>query len=125
MGAMNAASFFVDRHVAEGRGAHVAHRANGCDVTWAEIAGAADRWGDALGDLGVEIEHRVLLVLDDSPAFVTTFWGTVKIGAVAVPANPLMTADDYRFLLEDSRAKVVVVEERVAPKILAGRERGP
>src|SRR5205085_5668549 len=83
------------------------------------------RWGNALADLGGAIEQRVLLVLDDTPAFVATFWGTVKVGAVAVPANPLMNADEYGFLLNDSRAKVVVVEERVASKILAVRARCP
>jgi benzoate-CoA ligase family protein len=121
----NAAAFFVDRHLAEGRGARVAHRAAGRPITWAEVAETADRWGNALGDLGVEIENRVLLVLDDSPAFVAVFWGTVKIGAVAVPVNPLMAVDEYEFLLNDSRAKVVVVEERVAPQILAVRKRCP
>jgi benzoate-CoA ligase family protein len=121
----NATAFFVDRHLAEGRASQVAHRAAGRPLTWAEIAGAADRWGNALGDLGVEIENRVLLVLDDSPAFVAVFWGTVKVGAVAVPVNPLMAADEYEFLLNDSRAKVVVVEERVAPKIHAVRDRCP
>jgi benzoate-CoA ligase len=49
----------------------------------------------------------------------------VKIGGVAVPVNPLMTAADYEFLLNDSRAKVAVVEARVAPTILAVRERCP
>jgi benzoate-CoA ligase family protein len=73
----------------------------------------------------VEIENRVLLVLDDGPAFVAAFWGTVKLGAVAVPVNPLMTADDYAFLLDDSRAKVAIVERAVAPKILAAGERCP
>jgi len=125
MTAFNAAAFFVDRHLGEGRSARVAHRAAGRPITWAGVAGAADRWGNALGDLGVEIENRVLLVLDDSPAFVAVFWGTVKVGAVAVPVNPLMAADEYEFLLNDSRAKVAVIEERVAPKILAVRERCP
>src|SRR5581483_2325923 len=53
------------------------------------------------------------------------FWGTVKAGAVAVPVNPLMAAEDYEFLLTDSGAKVVVVEERVAPKVHAVREHCP
>ena len=123
--AFNAAAHFVDRHLAEGRGARVAHRAGGRALTWADVADAADRCGNALAELGVEIENRVLLVLDDGPAFVSAFWGTVKLGAVAVPVNPLMTADDYAFLLEDSRAKVAVVEPAVAPKILAARERCP
>jgi benzoate-CoA ligase family protein len=121
----NAAVFFVDRHVAEGRGARVAHRAPGTSVTWDDVVDGANRGGNALVDLGVEIEQRVLLVLDDTPAFVAVFWGTVKIGAVAVPVNPLMTGDEYAFMLNDSRAKVVVVEERVAPAILAARDRCP
>jgi benzoate-CoA ligase family protein len=122
---LNATSAFVDRHLAEGRGARVAHRAAGRSLPWAEVAGAADRWGNALLDLGVETENRVLVVLDDTPAFVAVFWGTVKVGAIVVPVNPLMSADDYAFLLADSRAKVAVVEERVAPRILAVRERSP
>ncbi len=122
---LNATTFFVDRHLAEGRGTRVAHRAGGRAITWAEIAGAADRWGGALADLGVERGDRVVLVLDDSPAFVAVFWGTVKAGAVAVPVHPVLPADEYEFLLNDSRATVVVVEERVAPRILAVRERCP
>src|SRR5688500_11707671 len=91
--AFNAAAYFVDRHLAEGRGARIAHRAGGRTLTWADVADAADRCGNALAELGVEIENRVLLVLDDGPAFVSAFWGTVKLGAVAVPVNPLMTAE--------------------------------
>ena len=121
----NAATYFVDRHLAEGRGASVAHRVNGRSLTRADVAEAVDRCAGALAELGVEIEHRVLLVLDDSPAFVAAFWGAVKLGAVAVPVNPFMTADEYAFVLNDSRAKVVVVEERVVPKILAVRDRCP
>ena len=121
----NATTFFVDRHVAEGRGARVAHRVRGRTVTWADLAGAADRWGNAAAQLGIEIENRVLLVLDDSPAFVAAFWGTVKAGAVAVPVHPVLPAREYEFLLNDSRAKVAVVEERIAPRILAVRERCP
>jgi len=125
MTTFNAATYFVDRHLAEGRGARVAHRTPGGPVTWAAVAAAADRWGNGLADLGGEIENRVLLVLDDSPAFAAVFWGTVKLGAVAVPVNPLMSAEDYEFLLNDSRAKVAVVEERAAARILAVRERCP
>jgi benzoate-CoA ligase family protein len=122
---MNAASYFVDRHVAEGRGARVAHRVPGGALTWNATSASANRFGNALRDLGVEIEHRVLLVLDDTPAFVAAFWGIAKIGAVAVPVNPFMTAEEYEFLLNDSRARVAVVEERVWPRVEAVRDRCP
>jgi benzoate-CoA ligase family protein len=115
----------LDRHVADDGGKGVAHRAGGRDLSWAEVAEGAARCGNALAALGVEIENRVLVVLDDTSAFVSVFWGTVKLGAVVVPVNPLMTAEDYAFLLEDSRAKVAVVEERVAPLLLGVQDRCP
>ena len=121
----NAAAFFVDRHVAEGRGALIAHRAGGQLLTRDEITENANRWGNALGELGVASGQRVLLILDDTPAFVAVFWGTVKVGAVAVPVNPLMSADEYEFVLHDSGATVVVVEARVVAKILQVRDRCP
>jgi benzoate-CoA ligase family protein len=121
----NAAAFFVDRHVAEGRASRAAFRVAGRAVSYGQLADSVNRCGNALISLGVEIENRVLLALDDSPAFAAAFWGAVKIGAVAVPVNTLMTPAEYEFLLNDSRAKVAVVEDAVAPAIAAIRGRCP
>jgi benzoate-CoA ligase family protein len=109
----NAAAFFVDRHVAEGRAGRTAFRFAGRSLTYGEVAAAVDRCGNALAALGVEIEDRVLLILNDSPAFAAAFWGAAKLGAVAVPVNTLMAPQEYEFLLNDSRARVAVVEESV------------
>ena len=121
----NAASWFVDRHLAEGRGARTAFRFAGRSVTYAEVADSVDRCASALAGLGLEAEQRVLLALNDTPAFAATFWGAVKLGAVAVPVNTVMTAPEYEFVLNDSRARVAVVEAPVAERLLATRERCP
>jgi benzoate-CoA ligase family protein len=121
----NAAAFFVDRHVTEGRGARPAFRFGGRTVTYGEVAESVDRCGNALAALGVEIEHRVLIALSDTPAFAAAFWGAAKLGAVAVPVNPLIAPAELEFLLNDSRARVAVVEASVAPRLLAGRARCP
>jgi benzoate-CoA ligase len=121
----NAATFFVDRHVTEGRGARTAFRFGGRAVTYAEVAESMDRCGHALATLGVEIEQRVLIALDDTPAFAAAFWGAAKLGAVAVPVNPLVGSAEYEFLLNDSRARVAVVEGAVAARVLAVRHRCP
>ena len=63
-----------------------------------------------LADLGVEREQRVLMILDDSPAFPATFLGAMRIGAVPVPVNPMDRVDNYVYYLDDSYAKVLVVE---------------
>ena len=121
----NAATFFVDRHLAEGRGGRTAFRFRGRSITYAEVATSADGAAAGLAGLGVEIENRVVLVLRDSPAFAAAFWGTVKLGAVVVPLNTLMADRDYEFILNDSRAKVAIVEEDFAPRFVAMRARCP
>jgi benzoate-CoA ligase family protein len=121
----NAASFFVHRHGAEGRGDRVAFRHEGRSVTYAQLAADVDRVASALAGLGVEPEHRVLLAMSDSPAFAAAFWGAVKLGAVAVPVNTLMAAEDYAFILDDSRARVALVDEDVLPRFPAPRHACP
>ncbi|MBI2154878.1 MAG: AMP-binding protein, partial [Candidatus Rokubacteria bacterium] len=115
----NAAAFFVDRHLAEGRGGRAVFRYRGRRVTYAELAERVNRFGNALLDLGVEIENRVLLILPDCPEFAEAFWGAIKIGAVPVPVNPWLKSADYAFLLEDSRAKVVVAGAEAATQVIS------
>ena len=119
----NAATHFVARHIADGRGGRPAFRASGRTVSYAEIADRAARCGQALSALGVEMEQRVLIALPDQPAFAATFWGAAMLGAVAVPVNTLMSADEYAFVLNDSRAKVAVVDAALAPAFISLRAR--
>jgi benzoate-CoA ligase family protein len=121
----NAAAFFVDRHVAEGRGGRTAFRVAGGTISYAELAERVAAAAATLARRGVEIENRVLLVLDDTPAFAAAFWGAVRLGAVAVPVNTLMADPEYEFLLNDSRAKVAVAEAALAPRLVALRDRCP
>jgi len=115
----NAADFFLDRHLREGRGARTAFRYEGRRVTYATLGERANRLGNALRARGVDIEQRVLLVLPDCPEFAESFWGAVKIGAVPVPVNDGLSPADYAFLLGDSRARAVVASAAAAQKVLA------
>jgi benzoate-CoA ligase len=105
----NVATWFVDRNVAEGRGAAPAFRCEGRTLTYADVLEEVNRAGNALGELGLGTEDRLLLLCLDGPEFVGSFWGAIKIGAVPVPVNTLLRADDWLYCLEDSRAKAVVV----------------
>ena len=107
----NAARFYIDRHVAEGRGSRTAFLHEGGALTYAGLQELVDRTGNALLDLGVRPEQRVLCLLLDSPEFLATFWGAIKIGAIPIPVNTMMRAEDYRYFLDDSRAPVAVVSE--------------
>jgi benzoate-CoA ligase family protein len=110
----NAAAFFLDRHLAEGRGGRTAFRHRGRRVSYAEVAERASRLAGALLARGVQMEQRVLLALPDCPEFAEAFWGAIRIGAVPVPVNPALGAEEYAFFLADSRARVVIAEAGAA-----------
>lgn len=113
----NAARFFVDRHVDEGRGDRVALIADGTSTSYRDLQRSVNRVGNALRNLGVGREERVLLALLDGPEFVASFFGAIKIGAVPVPVNTLLRAADYRYFLDDSRAPVALVSQALLPEV--------
>jgi benzoate-CoA ligase family protein len=113
----NAATTFVDENVKQGRGGKVAIYYQDQQITYQEIFANVNRTGNALKDLGIEIENRVLVILPDSPEFAYSFFGAIKIGAVAVPTNPWMFAKDYEYLINDSRARAIIVHESTLPEI--------
>jgi benzoate-CoA ligase len=119
------ASLLVDRNLEAGRGHKTAVIAPDRTVTYAELAADVSRWASFLRSAGIGREDRVLLVLDDTTAFPVAFLGTIRIGAVPIPVNPLDRSDNYAYYLEDSYAKAVVVDAALRPKLeeaLAGRD---
>src|SRR5690242_586591 len=91
----NAATYFLDRNLEEGRGDSVAIYYHDEEITYRRVAESANRAGNALRSLGVEMENRVMMIVLDCPEFVYTFFGAMKIGAVPVPVNTLLKPEDY------------------------------
>ena len=116
---LNAAAALVDVHVAGPRGAKAAILCGDRTVTYDDLYRSVNRLGNVLRGLGVRIEERVAMLLPDTPEWAFAFFGAMKIGAVAVPMNTLLTPKDYAYLLNDCRARVLVVHasilDRVAP----------
>jgi benzoate-CoA ligase family protein len=118
----NVATYFVDRNVEEGRGDKVAIETfpDGQQVTYRQVLEGANRFGNALRTaLGVRTEERVLLLLVDCAEYAYCFFGAIKIGAVPIPTNTLFKPPDYEYILNDSRARVVVVSEALLPQLQA------
>ncbi len=115
----NAAAYFVDRHIAEGRGNKVAIECEDRRVTYRQLFESVNQVGNALKKLHVRIEERVFLLLLDTPEFAASFFGAIKIGAVPVPVNTLLKPADYEFLLNNSRARVVIVSDALFPHLQA------
>src|SRR5260370_14864389 len=115
----NIADYLVDRHVREGHGGRTAILCGDESVTYAQVAERSNRVGNGLRALGVRRDEGVLLVLLDPPAFVYSFFGAQKIGAVPIPTNPLLKSQDYAYMLNDSRATVAVASEPLLPQLAA------
>src|SRR5262249_52361901 len=70
-----------------------------------------------LRDLGIEQEQRVALLLLDSPEFTASFFGSMKIGAVPVAINTSLRPNDYVYMLNDSRARVLLISAEIWPVV--------
>ena len=113
----NLAVDFVDRHLAEGRGGKVAIRTEGRALTYAEVAALVNRVASGLRSLGIEEEQRTLLLLPDSPEFAAAYFGTIKMGGVAIPTNTALRGPDYAYFLDESRARVLFVHSSLWPEV--------
>jgi 4-hydroxybenzoate-CoA ligase len=111
----NAAVDFVDRNVAEGRAGKVAFRDSSRALTYGELQEQASRVGPAFATIGVEREHRVLMLVLDTVEFPILFWGAIRAGIIPVPLNTLLGADQYRYVLDDSRARALVASAPLLP----------
>ncbi len=113
----NAAVDFVDRNVAEGRGEKTAFIDPARNITYAELRDSASRIGPMLARMGIEPENRIAVILLDTVDFPVLFWGAIRAGIIPVLLNTRLTTDQYRYLLEDSRAKAAFVSTALLPAI--------
>ncbi len=112
----NFAADILKRNLDAGRGEKVAYIDHRGSYSYAALAARVERFGHVLRALDVRREERVLMCLTDTIDWPTAFLGAIKAGVVAVPVNTLLTEDDYRFMLEDARARLLVVSEELLPK---------
>lgn len=103
------ADYFLYHNLEEGRENKVCLYFQDQKWTYGEVAQLSNRTGNALRELGANIEDRVLLVLPDCPEFVWTWFGAARIGAVITMVNPLLPVADYEYYLDYTRAKVAIV----------------
>ena len=106
------------------RAAKVAIHSAAGDVTYGDLCQLACGAARTLTDLGVRREERVLIVAYDSPGWVASFLGAIWMGAVPVPVNPLLQrSEDYDHYLDDSLARVVMVDAATEEKVTAAAGR--
>jgi len=114
----NATDFFIDRNIRQGRGHKIAIYTEFRNYTYNDIQKMINKTANAMRDLGVRVEDKVMLLMLDIPQFYAMFWGCIRMGAVPIPVNTMLTPEDYEFYLNDSRARVLAVSDELLPVIM-------
>jgi len=111
----NAAHDLIERHFIAGRDDKIAYVDDHGSYSFGELAARVNRASNALRALGLGLEDRIMLALHDSIDFPAVFLGAIKAGIVPVAANTLLMPADYAFMLNDCRAKALVVAAPLLP----------
>lgn len=106
---LNMADWFLRARIREGLGDKAAILCGDRRLSYSDVARLAARFGNVLGELGVEPEQRVLIALPDIPEFAAALFGTIGLGAVVVMVNSRLKPDEIAYFYEYTRARVAIV----------------
>jgi 4-hydroxybenzoate-CoA ligase len=113
----NAAAEMVDRHLAESRSEKAAFVDPARTLTYGGLAAESNQVANLMGSLGLRREERLACILLDTCDYPPIFWGAIKAGVVPIALNTLLTSEQYRYILEDSRARAVFVSSALLPVV--------
>lgn len=111
----NAADDLIGRNLAAGRGDKPAFIDKAGPHSYAALEARACRVANLLTARGIRADDRVLMCMTDTIDFPATFLGAIKAGIVPIPVNTRLTAEDYAFMLADSRARGLIVSAPLLP----------
>ncbi len=111
----NASRILFD-NLGKGRGDRPALIGPAGTRSYAELCAEASRWGHGLQSLGLKRGDRVLMFMDDTPAYPAAFFGAVRAGLVPLLINTLTPPDLLQFYLSDSGATVAVADAEFCPR---------
>ncbi|MCV0427991.1 MAG: benzoate-CoA ligase family protein [Roseibium sp.] len=113
----NAAEIMVDRNVTCGYGDKVAFQDTERSLTYGALQTATNQVANVLTAQDIGRETRVALLLLDTVDFPCMFWGAIRAGIIPVCLNTLLTAEQYLYMLNDSRAQALVVSAPLLPVV--------
>ena len=77
--------------------------------TYAQFFARCDRWSSALQRFGVKPGERVAYIAPNTHAHLEGYYAVPQIGAVLVPINYRLSADDFAYIINHSGASVVLM----------------
>lgn len=119
---LNPTEELLDKQVAAGRGERTAVLFEDQRITYAQLLGQANRFGNALRNLGVSEGDRVILRTPNIPPALVANFGVLKLGAVLTPTSPLFSRGEIAHVVNDSEASAIVVHAALLGEVEAARE---
>jgi len=119
----NISQTLLDDNIENGLGGKIAIYFREQTITYDQLSLEVNKLGNLLKtEFGVIPEARVGLLLPDCPEFVSGFLAVIKIGAVAVPLSTMLSPSDYAYLLNDTRAAVLIADKAFLDLLLSLKE---
>ena len=113
--AFNFAQYLIDSHT--GRADKTALIDDVGTLSYGGLSEQIRRFAGGLQAMGLRREERVLLLMQDRSDWVVAFLGALYAGVVPVAVNTLLTAQDYAFMLQHSRAQAALVSGALLPTL--------
>ena len=114
---LNLTDFLLDRHVREGRGDNAAIKFMDQTVSYAQLQGMVNKFGNSLKDAGVESQDRIGIRLVNSIQAVVAIFAVEKIGAIPVPTSPLWSGEEVAFVANNAEMKFFIVNAPLMPPV--------
>lgn len=89
----------------------------GKDTSYGEFEQTVGKFANALESLGVKKGDHVAFLLSNTPHFLISLYATMRLGATAVPVNPIYTPDEIAYIVNNSDAKVVIALDALLPLV--------
>ena len=89
-------------------------------TSYAELEGAIGKFAAGLKELGVEKGDHVALLLGNTPHFIISLYATMRLGATAIPINPIYTPDEISYIIQNGDVKAVVALDLLLPLVEVG-----
>jgi benzoate-CoA ligase family protein len=122
---VNACEYLLDRRLAAGDGNRVALTGLAGELTYERLHDRVCRTAAGLGMIGLQPEQRLLMLMADSPEFVTVYLAAMRMGAIPVPVSTMLRSDGVTELLRDSRARLLAVSGEFAATAVAAASGAP
>jgi long-chain acyl-CoA synthetase len=94
-------------------------------ISYGQLLGAVSGVAKGFKELGVEKGDRVAILLPNAPQFVMAYYACQALGAIAVPANPLLKPDELRYIYNDAGVKAAVTIPLLADVLRAVKPQVP